>query len=403
LLLLVISDAASRPALSVIALATGAANCLALAAFLRSLRRHSQRTFDEVRRGQAERIEHLDQELAARDVVLAAMGEGVWLFDPTGGLRYSNRAARDILGRLFYTTAEIPWAALREAILEVAGETHGRQPTRAATQFDTAGIAVEATALAAEPPGSVVVVLRDVTLTRNLERLRRDFVANASHELKTPVASILALSSVLRDASPNDPETVSGFLVQLENEAERLAALVHDLLELSRLENRSPSRDELRLDHIVATAVERLRRRAAAAGLGLHASIPGPITVCGSEIDLAHLVENLLDNALRYSPDGGEVCVSVVEVTGAAELTIEDTGIGIASRDLDRIFERFYRGDSARSRATGGTGLGLSIVRHIAEAHGGSVRCQSALGAGSAFTVRLPMAQFSPRSDSRAL
>ena len=343
----------------------------------------------------------LQDELAARDTVLSAMSEAVLLFDPDGRLAYANPAARTILGRRFDTATEVSPRPLREAILEVhGGDGGGGRPDVATRQFETADAVVEATALPAEPPGTVVVVLRDVTRARSVERLRRDFVTNASHELKTPVASILALSDTLRTAAGDDPEAVARFLSRLEQEAERLAALVGDLLELSRLEAAQPEPAEVRLDRVVHDEAERLRSRAEGAGLRLRVEAARPVLVWGSAADLALLVHNLLDNAVRYTGEGGEVRVSVGRMDGAAELTVDDTGMGIPSRDLDRIFERFYRVDAARSRETGGTGLGLSIVRHVAEAHGGSVHVRSVLGAGSTFVIRLPLAAASPALEA---
>jgi two-component system sensor histidine kinase SenX3 len=258
-------------------------------------------------------------------------------------------------------------------------------------QFETADAVVEAVAVPADQAGTIVVVLRDVTQARGVERLRRDFVANASHELKTPVASILALSETLRQAAADDPEAVARFLSLLEREAARLAHLVGDLLELSRLEGGTPEAEEVRLDRVVTAEAERLRPRAEGAGLRLTVDAAAPVVVWGAEADLELLVHNLLDNAVRYTPEGGEVRVTVGQADGSAELVVDDTGIGIPSKDLDRIFERFYRVDAARSRETGGTGLGLSIVRHVAEAHGGAIGVRSVLGAGSTFVVRLPV------------
>jgi two-component system sensor histidine kinase SenX3 len=318
------------------------------------------------------RIEQsLGTDLAMRDTVLGAMSEGVWLFEPDGVLAYANRAARTIVGRRFETADQVSPQSLRESIRAVRSR--------------------RGSVLRADPANTVVVILRDITRARNVERLRRDFVANASHELKTPVASILALSGALRTAAGDDPEAESRFLSRLDHEAERLAALVRDLLELSRLEGSVADRGAVRIDRIIEMETERVRWRAEAASLRLQVSAGGGVLVPGSEGDLAHLFQNLLENAVRYTPDGGEITVAVATLEGVAEITVTDTGIGIPSRDLSRIFERFYRADAARSRETGGTGLGLSIVRHIAEAHGGSVRCRSVLGSGSTFTVRLPL------------
>jgi two-component system sensor histidine kinase SenX3 len=332
-------------------------------------------------------------ELAARDIVLSAMSEGVLLVDPSGCIIYTNRAAHMILGRVFGTADDVTPEPLREAIRAV--RTQLEQPgTADATvcQFETRGAIIEVTTRPSKPHGTVVVVLRDVTRAGRIENLRRDFVANASHELKTPVASILALSATLRSVASEDPEKLAAFLSRLENEAERLAALVTHLLELSRLEASTPERVAVRLDQLVDAEVERVRSGAEGAGLVLSAEVTGPLMVLGSERDLAHLIQNLLENAVRYTPHGGRVHATAKRVGADAHLTVTDTGIGIPDKDLDRVFERFYRVDDARSRETGGTGLGLSIVRHVAEAHGGTVRVLSTPGVGSAFTVNLPLA-----------
>jgi two-component system sensor histidine kinase SenX3 len=238
----------------------------------------------------------------------------------------------------------------------------------------------------------VVLVARDETADRRLDQIRRDFVANASHELKTPVASIQALAETLAEAAGSDPEASRRFLARLEQEATRLSSLVNDLLDLSRLEGEPPAEGTVNLSEVVADEVRRVRPRAETAGLHLIVEAPEPVVLRGSRSDLGLLVHNLIDNAIRYSPDGGEVRATVRLHRGQTELRVADTGLGIAGKDQDRVFERFYRADPARSRATGGTGLGLSIVRHVAEAHGGTVSVTSVLGAGSTFIVRLPLA-----------
>jgi signal transduction histidine kinase len=332
-------------------------------------------------------------ELATREIVLSAMSEGVLLVDPSARIIYTNRAAHMILGRVFDTADDVTPEPLREAIRAVRAQLDEPGTADASVcQFETRGAIVEVTARPSKPHGSVVVVLRDVTRAGRIEHLRRDFVANASHELKTPVASILALSATLRSVASEDPEKLTAFLSRLENEAERLAALVTHLLELSRLEAGSADRSGVRLDQVVEAEVERVRPRAEGAGLLLSAELTGPLVVIGSERDLAHLIRNLLENAVRYTPQGGQVHATVGRLGADAQLTVRDTGIGIPAKDLDRVFERFYRVDDARSRETGGTGLGLSIVRHVAEAHGGWVRVASTPGAGSTFTVRVPLA-----------
>jgi len=333
----------------------------------------------------------LRAELAARDAVLSAMGEGVLLFQQSGRLAFANRAARTMLGRRFESASEVSPRRLREGIRAMLEQVEPPPDGEPQTwQFETPRTVLEATAIPAGQPGEIVVVLRDVTRARSVERLRRDFVANASHELKTPVTSILALTEALRAASGDAWDGASPWLEKLEHEAKRLAALVRDLLALSRFESDAPRRDHVLLDHVVVAETDRLRPRAEAAGLRLLVRAHGEHAVMGSEPDLALLVHNLVDNAIRYTPDGGDVRVAIRSLDGVEELTVEDTGIGIPGPDLERIFERFYRVDPARSRQTGGTGLGLSIVRHVAQAHAGTVTVSSVLGSGSSFIVRLP-------------
>ncbi len=345
-----------------------------------------------------ERSSQLAGDVASRDTVLSAMTEGVVLFAPNGEVAYANGAARGILGRRFDSVQEVTPAALRDAILAAADPDakDGRVPQSIVRQFETASGVVDATVVPSTPPGSVVVVARDVTAARGVDRLRRDFVANASHELKTPVASILAIAETLRGAASDDPDATDRFLAFLEQEANRLSRLVRDLLELSRLEGETLEPAPVVLDRVVTTEAERLRRRAEAAGLSFVVDHLDPAEVLGSQPDLALLVHNLVDNAIRYTPGGGQVRVSLMTRDGSASIEVDDTGIGIPSSSLDRVFERFYRVDAARSRETGGTGLGLSIVRHVAESHGGQVRVESVLGAGSTFIVRLPLAPARP-------
>jgi two-component system sensor histidine kinase SenX3 len=217
-------------------------------------------------------------------------------------------------------------------------------------------------------------------------------VVNASHELKTPVSSIVALAEALKESAGGDAAATERFLSLLDQEAQRLSRLVTDLLDLSRLEGQPPMLTSVQFDRIVEAEVERLRVRAEAAGLELVKEELEEAVVKGAEAELGLLVHNLIDNAIRYTPSGGRVTISIRCDDASVVLRISDTGIGIASRELDRIFERFYRADPARSRETGSTGLGLAIVKHVAEIHDGRVEARSVLGAGSTFTVTLPVA-----------
>jgi signal transduction histidine kinase len=346
--------------------------------------RAAERTMEAVRA----QVEEISERAASQAAALGSLGEGIVLLDADGAVAYSNPAARDLLGRRVDTVEEITPEPVRGAVQEASREA---RPVE--TEFETSGRTVHVTASPAPTPGEVVLVARDVTTARMIERIRRDFVANASHELKTPVASIQALAETLEEAVAQDPVRAERFLALLGNEANRLSRLVADLLDLSRLEAEPPERSLVHLETVVKDEVERLRARAEASGITLLLEAADAAPVYGSPGDLGLLVHNLLDNAIHYSPGGGQVRVRVDTEDGSALLIVSDTGIGIASRDLDRVFERFYRADPARSRETGGTGLGLSIVKHVAESLGGEVTVQSVLGAGSTFTVRLPRAE----------
>jgi signal transduction histidine kinase len=224
-----------------------------------------------------------------------------------------------------------------------------------------------------------------------MDAVRRDFVANASHELKTPAASIRALAETLVEAAESDPAAVPRFATQLELEAIRLSRVVSDLLDLSRLEVGTEETGRVAFAELVSDEAERFRGGAEEASITLTVAADSSLRVPGSDRDLRLLIRNLVENAIQYTRPGGTVDISVRSEADDAVLTVRDTGVGIPSRDQGRIFERFYRVDRARSRETGGTGLGLSIVKHVVENHGGSVSVQSTLGEGSTFTVRLPI------------
>jgi two-component system sensor histidine kinase SenX3 len=234
-----------------------------------------------------------------------------------------------------------------------------------------------------------LLVLDDVTDRRRLDAVRRDFVAAASHELKTPVASILASIEALQLALGRDPEATERFATQAERAARHLASLVSDLLDLSRLEAKPIRDQEVALDELVVQEAAAVKDRADQLGVTLVVE-PVAARVVGSRSELALAVRNLVDNALRHTGAGGQVRVTMSESPKTVEVEVVDTGDGIPSRELPRIFERFYRVDSARSRSTGGTGLGLAIVRHVIESHGGKIEVTSTLGEGSTFTLHFP-------------
>ncbi|WP_344602679.1 sensor histidine kinase [Sporichthya brevicatena] len=238
----------------------------------------------------------------------------------------------------------------------------------------------------------VLVLIEDQTDARRVDAIRRDFVANVSHELKTPVGALRLLAEAVQDAS-DDPEAVVRFAGRMQHESLRLSHLVQELIDLSRLESDDPLKGAaaVGIDAVVDAAVDRTLELAAAKRIEISSGGEHGLKVWGSEVQLVMAVGNLIENAVNYSPERTRVEVTVRRARDLAEITVTDQGIGISGAELERIFERFYRVDPARSRVTGGTGLGLSIVKHIAQNHGGDVRVRSTEGSGSTFTLRLPL------------
>jgi two-component system phosphate regulon sensor histidine kinase PhoR len=267
-------------------------------------------------------------------------------------------------------------------------------------QFETRSprrfLSIGATRLPGDPCPGVVLVLHDLTELRRLESLRREFVANVSHELKTPLASIQAYAETLRLGAVNDPKHNVQFVRRIEEQAGRLHELIRDMLQIARIESGKE------LFHIDDVPVAEIMREAA--GDFLFAAenkaiqlvvepLDGSICVRADIEGLRTILTNLIDNAIKYTPSQGRVVARAHADDAAVTIEVQDTGIGIAPEDQARVFERFYRADKARTREHGGTGLGLSIVKHLALAFGGQVEVESQPGVGSTFRVRLPRAQ----------
>jgi two-component system phosphate regulon sensor histidine kinase PhoR len=377
-------------ALLVAGVATGAAAVGAAAAAATSRRRLARiRGQTLTARTSLEAIQRTSTEdRRVRDTILSSMREGVLLVDRDGRCVFANDALVTHLGGSPASLDELFPTEIRNAARR-AGYTGAPNTVEVETGVPSRWL--QASSQPIDDGGSVLVVVRDVTEARTLDAVRRDFVANASHELKTPAASIRAAAETLLNGALEDPPAAHRFTEQLQRDAMRLSRIVSDLLDLSRLETGSDLAERVRLDVIATDEVERLGDRAEEAGITIQLHADAVPSVAGSGRDLALLVRNLIDNAVRYTPPGGRVDVSVSAVDGQIVLQVVDTGMGIPQRHLPRVFERFYRIDRARSRETGGTGLGLAIVRHVAENHGGGVTVRSELSAGSTFVVRLPV------------
>ncbi|HJR26844.1 MAG TPA: ATP-binding protein [Acidimicrobiales bacterium] len=338
-----------------------------------------------------------DREVGAAERRLAsALGvipQGVLVYAGDGEVAFTNEVAES------YLTSRHGEALVEDAIAELVAEVVGSDddaaaPTRTVDLFGPPRrtVLVHAARIRAEdgPPGAVVVI-EDVTDRRRLEAVRRDFVANISHELKTPVGALGLLAETL--LAEDDPEVSRRLAERMQSEAFRVARTIDDLLALSQIEaDEAGLRDEVPVHLFVAEAVDRVRPAAEQQGITIEVVEPDPrLAVVGDRRQLVSAIYNLLDNAVKYSDAGSSVQVRARTDGRWIDLSVADRGIGIPRRDLERVFERFYRVDRARSRETGGTGLGLAIVRHVASNHAGEVRVESLEGEGSTFTLRLPV------------
>lgn len=358
------------------------------------LARSLERTAPRIR----ELIESLKLEGARREAILASMVEGVLAVDKDLRVTFCNHSLARTIGARLPVTPGVPLLelvrdpGLREIMTSViaTGERLERRltlPGAGARSFE-----ILAGPLGAPPARGALAILHDVTRLEHLERVRRDFVANVSHELRTPLAAIRGYAETLLDGALEDRENNRRFVEIILAQATRLSNIASDLLSLSELESNTQAAQPQAVS--VRAALESALRtvESAARVQGVHVKCGElqDVKVAGQELRLEQVFVNLLDNAVKFNRPNGEVQVEMRTDTGKVRVRIGDTGVGIPSEDLPRIFERFYRADKARSRAMGGTGLGLSIVKHAIEQMGGVVEVHSRLGEGSEFTIELP-------------
>jgi two-component system sensor histidine kinase SenX3 len=354
--------------------------------------------------GVAERAD-ADPGDAAREAALARrlvdlMDPAVVVLDKDDAVVVANPAARG-LGIVRDRRLLVP--ALQRVVREVHATGSRRADVSLPGEVVGGGerlVGVHGIPLDAAPtvvPGPVALVLQDVTEARRVEAVRRDFVANVGHELKTPVGALGLLAEAMQGAA-DDPETVQRFAARMAHEADRLARLVRELIDLSRLQGAEPLPElvPVDVDTVLAEAVDRTGLAAAAKGITIAVGGRRGLVVRGVEAQLTTAVTNLLANAVAYSPEHTKIAVGARARGGAAEIAVTDSGIGIPRADRERVFERFYRVDQSRASSTGGTGLGLAIVKHVASNHGGSVSVWSEEGLGSTFTLRIPLAVEDP-------
>ena len=353
----------------------------------------------------AETFRQLERDREQLRTILSGMVEGVVAIDNDQLVLFANDRAGELLefapsravGRKLWEITR--QRAVRELVERaLAGDGAHRE------ELDWKGPAVKSLVVyVSRLPGpnspGAVMVLQDTTDIRRLERLRQDFVANVSHELKTPLANIKSSVEVLMDGAVEDPNARGMFLEQIAEQADRQQMLIEDLLSLSRIESGVYvlDHDTVAVEDAVHACLDRHRTRAEAKGLTLDgvalAGCPADAAVWVDEEGLAQLLDNLVDNAIKYTPDNGRITVRWQVELKSVQIEVEDTGIGIPERDLPRVFERFYRVDKARSREMGGTGLGLAIVKHLAQAMRGQVRVTSEVGVGTKFAITLPRAK----------
>lgn len=353
-----------------------------------------------------QQLRNREQELRASNqrlaLVLGGMMDGVIAVDDRDHVVLANAAAGHMLGFL-------PRKAEGRPLLESVRNRHLNQavanartaPSINQLEFEVGdlekrSISVSSILLPGEPTSLVVQVLHDVTELRRLESLRQEFVANVSHELKTPLSSIKAYAETLRDGAINDAENNVRFVLRIEEQAERLHQLILDLISLAKIESGQQAFDivSVSMTEVVQSCIAGCQPVADAKQVTL---VPqGTETswhVRADEEGVKQILNNLIDNAIKYTPSGGQVTVSWRGEESTVVIDVRDTGVGIAAKFVPRLFERFFRVDKARSRELGGTGLGLAIVKHLAQSFGGAVRVESELGKGSVFTVTLPLAK----------
>jgi two-component system, OmpR family, phosphate regulon sensor histidine kinase PhoR len=355
--------------------------------------------FDQMERDLERRLNQIQDNSERLATVLSSMAEGVLAVGPDKTILLANEAGRQLLdfatpnplGRplLEVTRARAVYEAVAQA-LDAAAPIE--------REFDAPGpvrrtLSLRATRLPGEPCPGVMIVLHDMTELRRLESLRRELVANVSHELKTPLAAIKGYAETLRLGAVNDQEHNLHFVRRIEEQADRLHELILDILQIARLESGQESFELINVPiaELIEECADQFVEVAAAKRIELCVNPPpADVTVHADEEGVRTILNNLVDNALKYTVAGGQVLIRADVNTATVTLKIQDTGIGIAEKELARIFERFYRVDRARSRELGGTGLGLSIVKHLAHAFGGGVSVESELGRGSTFRVELP-------------
>jgi two-component system phosphate regulon sensor histidine kinase PhoR len=362
------------------------------------------RAMNEMARQLSDRIATITRQRNESEAILASMVEGVLAVDSTGHVVRANKAAvslldvdnEDIRGRSIEEVVRNP--QIQDFIKQILD---GKEPAETDIFLQADGrryFQLHGARLAAgQTETGAVIVLNDMTRMRRLESVRRDFVANVSHELKTPITSIKGFVETLLEGAPKDPEQSRRFLEIIAKHSDRLNAIIEDLLSLSRLEAESEQRkisfEKKFLKPVIDSAVELSKVKAEDKKVMINVSCPNSLEARINAPLLEQAVLNLIDNAIKYSDSGSTVAITAESKDDEIAISVTDHGCGIEKKHLSRLFERFYVVDKGRSRKLGGTGLGLAIVKHICQVHGGYVTADSSPGRGSTFIIHLPTEQ----------
>ncbi len=348
------------------------------------------------------RLEELNLSRSRLEAVLLSMFEGVMVIDSKGVILLMNQALKDLLLVKDEPTGKKPIEVVRNIeIQEIADCALKRECDLKAAEISVLGpdekiLSIHATAVVREGNAEgAVLVFHDITNLRRLEKIRQDFVANVSHELRTPISSIKGYAETLLEGALDDKENAKDFLKIIYSDSDRLARLVDDLLDLSKIESGKlkMALRPCKIKPLIERVILRMDKQAKDKSISIKVDVPKEIPlVYADEARIAQVLLNLIDNAIKYNHHAGTVTISAKDKDKFVQVDISDTGVGIPEKDLPRLFERFYRVDKARSRELGGTGLGLSIVKHIVQVHNGEVSVQSILGQGSTFSFTIPKA-----------
>ncbi len=353
--------------------------------------------FNEMARSFEDRVEAASQEQVRLMAAINSSVDAVVALGEDGVVRFANAAAETLLrkGEDGLVGRPLAWAVADRDVIEAVrrAREEGAASRHLIERPDRQVLETYVAPIAGGGDWTHLLVFHDVTESKRLDDVRRDFVANVSHELRTPLSGVKSVIETLQGGAVEEPDVARDFLARAETEVERLVQLLEELLALSRLESGDLRFTERPLDvgDVVRSVGQRMAPYARRAGVALRVDVNGrPQGISGDPAAVERAVVNLVDNAIKFTPEGGSVDLSSRVEDGSVTIEVADTGAGIDPLDLPRVFERFFKADRARQR--GGTGLGLAIVKHTVEAHGGSIGVDSQLGAGSVFRVTLPLA-----------